>query len=1268
MFQAVRDKAGRKDVATIVSDGLKVLRIEGEALHERAVAYVVEGDGADLVLELQARDTKELDSALSGQRHHGLGWVDFEKRVRKATSGLTIEAARRARGRAHLSSRITPEQLSRLGRLLAAIASDPEVHAAVPEWFGVLAQDVALTCTTTRNDTGPVWTPEQLEAVARAGGLSDDDAVSAVIQLLLARPRENSYTRRPDVACFLRTAQASPYLAARPEAVDAEVRRLGASGKKAFCGFMAVRNAPEPLRGTLAALCADTAKGVRRAADEVVATLPDAEQVRLLAPLLESAPAGALDDVVTRIVGTDGGPAAIEAVLAGRRTASSGAASSGTGHGKGPGRAQDARILVLAKAVERLRALDTAEAQELRLPPYEPLPEVELGRQHVAAAVAHRDTMLAEAHAHRQRMLKEYKSSGRAKGDNWHVQSAERNIASLEQIDTEYLTRLMEVLSGREPASPAPSDKDGRRRYAATLSWLVDCLPKVAPETTLLHLARAARVGSGPHHQLWWLMRGRLDEVSDLRALRDVLVRAGYEDPDARIADLVFQRWWGVEEIPAQRMWAYFAERVGMLDQHLVPRDGYDAHRAPAIVLGILDKFPAAPAPLLPRLSALAMGAARTHRLEAQRVLARHPRVRALAEQGLTDGKSAVRMSAAGWLTNLGDKDALPALRTALGTERREDVRAAFLTALEALGDDIGEHLSPAKLAAEATKGLKKKAPVSMAWFPLDALPDLRWTDGTAVPREIVRWWVVLAVRLKEPSGEGLIARYVSLLDEPSRAALGSYVLRAWIAQDTRGPSAAESREHAEQAAQQQHKWAQHWLSQNPGSSWAQESAAVPLEEHYRRAYKAHQATYLGSATKDKGLLALTVGMPGGELAAAAQHFFKAHPQRRSQADSLVRALAANGDRPAVQLLLAVSRQFKLRTVRELAEELAGQLAEARGWSADQLADRTVQTAGFDADGVLRLSFGEREYTGRITDAFTIELRNDKGKVVKTPPSTPQGADDETRAAYKEARAQLTAGKKELKAVVELQTRRLREAMIQGRTWSAGEWREFVAEHPVMSRLAARVVWLADPGTPAKRAFRPDDGALVAVDDEDVTLGEGADDDGRTVGIAHAVTLAGGNGGADTPEAWREHLADYEVRPLFEQFATAVPETAEGARRVTDRRGWLTDSYTVRGRLLARGYQNGGVQDAGWFYEYTKEHPSAGLVAEIEFTGAFMGNENIPAAIKDLTFRKPGTWGDRGVVPLADVPPVLLAETYADYLDVASAGAYDPAWERKSEY
>ena len=253
--------------------------------------------------------------------------------------------------------------------------------------------------------------------------------------------------------------------------------------------------------------------------------------------------------------------------------------------------------------------------------------------------------------------------------------------------------------------------------------------------------------------------------------------------------------------------------------------------------------------------------------------------------------------------------------------------------------------------------------------------------------------------------------------------------------------------------------------------------------------------------------------MPGGDLAEAAQHYFKANKTRRSQAEALVRALAANGERAAVQLLLAVSRRFRMYTVQEVATALAKDLADRRGWDADQLADRTVQTAGFDDDGILRLDLGSpdddgavrRVFTGRITEKFTLELRDPEGKVVRALPAKRVSDDDD---AYAEAKKQLTASRKELKAVIAMQTQRFAEAMCSERTWGADEWREFVLGHPLMSRLAARLVWVAtlpDGGSagPQVVAFRPGDGgALIGVDDGDVVLPEDA-----TVSVAHAVTL-----------------------------------------------------------------------------------------------------------------------------------------------------------------
>ena len=227
-----------------------------------------------------------------------------------------------------------------------------------------------------------------------------------------------------------------------------------------------------------------------------------------------------------------------------------------------------------------------------------------------------------------------------------------------------------------------------------------------------------------------------------------------------------------------------------------------------------------APAAALPQLSSLALGEDKEHRRTAQDILSTNPGVRGLAEQGLVDGKAGVRISAAAWLTRIGDAAAVPALRAALKKERLEAGRAALLSALKALGDDISADLAPEVLLAEATKGLKKPVPANLNWFPFGQLPQLRWADGAAgpeslVPQDLVRWWVVLACKLKEPGGEGLFALYLSRLDAASRAELGSFVLRAWIAQDTIHPPVEESKAHAESGAQYRYdeyqRMAQHY-------------------------------------------------------------------------------------------------------------------------------------------------------------------------------------------------------------------------------------------------------------------------------------------------------------------------------------------------------------------------------------------------------------------------------------------------------------------------
>jgi hypothetical protein len=203
--------------------------------------------------------------------------------------------------------------------------------------------------------------------------------------------------------------------------------------------------------------------------------------------------------------------------------------------------------------------------------------------------------------------------------------------------------------------------------------------------------------------------------------------------------------------------------------------------------------------------------------------------------------------------------------------------------------------------------------------------------------------------------------------------------------------------------------------------------------------------------------------------------------------------------------------------------------------------------------------------------------------------------------------------------------------------------------------------------------FRPGDGgALIGVDDEDVTL----PDDAR-VSLVHAATL--GDDAESGAPAWRAHLADYEITPLFDQglgsgtsasaaAPDALPDVPDDATVIDTRKGWLSDSFTIRGRATKLGYVRSQAEDAGWFSAYCREYPTLGITVEIEFTGAFLPEENITAAMRELVFRRTGTWGERGRLAIKDVPKVLLAVSYRDYLTVAGGGVFDPDWEKKSQY
>ncbi|WP_431957246.1 DUF4132 domain-containing protein [Nocardia lijiangensis] len=121
------------------------------------------------------------------------------------------------------------------------------------------------------------------------------------------------------------------------------------------------------------------------------------------------------------------------------------------------------------------------------------------------------------------------------------------------------------------------------------------------------------------------------------------------------------------------------------------------------------------------------------------------------------------------------------------------------------------------------------------------------------------------------------------------------------------------------------------------------------------------------------------------------------------------------------------------------------------------------------------------------------------------------------------------------------QIRLLEIAMIQQRTWTGGQHRTSVLDHPFLRHPARRLVWLGfDERANPEVSFR------IAVD------GTATDRDGRTIGVdsariavAHPLQLAG------ELSHWVSHFTDHALRQPFPQLAREVHALTERERMAT---------------------------------------------------------------------------------------------------------------------
>ena len=345
--------------------------------------------------------------------------------------------------------------------------------------------------------------------------------------------------------------------------------------------------------------------------------------------------------------------------------------------------------------------------------------------------------------------------------------------------------------------------------------------------------------------------------------------------------------------------------------------------------------------------------------------------------------------------------------------------------------------------------------------------------------------------------------------------------------------------------------------------------------------------------------------------------------------------LARIGSDVALMHLHGIAQRVRFHGLREKAQGKIEEVADARGLTTDELADRLVPDLGI---GERFLDFGPRRFDVVLADDLSLSLREPDGSARADLPR-PAAGDDPERAA--EAVEAFKALKKDLKVAVTEQRTRLELAMCSGRRWGEAAFRTLLVEHPLLGRLVRGLVWgTYDAGVLLGESFRvAEDGTFASVADASFTLRADA-----RIGIAHRIEL-----GEEATRAWADLLADYRLIQPFEQLGRPVfqPTAAEGASRTLSRADGVRVAPSKILGLDRRGWRRGEAQDGGYALWYEKRL-GPDLVASLALDPGLdpVVREASEQTLGDVTLSSEG--GMAGTVTFGVLAPIAFSELVND--------------------
>ncbi len=356
------------------------------------------------------------------------------------------------------------------------------------------------------------------------------------------------------------------------------------------------------------------------------------------------------------------------------------------------------------------------------------------------------------------------------------------------------------------------------------------------------------------------------------------------------------------------------------------------------------------------------------------------------------------------------------------------------------------------------------------------------------------------------------------------------------------------------------------------------------------------------------------------------------------------------GSDTALTALNGMALKLKFKGLQDRARQLMDLIASDRGMTREQLEDRIVPDLGLDADGGRVFDFGPRRFRFTLSSDLTPELADESGKPLKDLPK-PGAKDDAARAA--EAAAAWKLLKAQLRDALKIQTFRLEEAMVTGRSWPVAEFTSLLVRHPFLTHLVRRLVWDGGEG----RLFRVGDGgAFVNHDGRPVSGVE-------TVRVAHRLRMTHGQVGS-----WRGCFDALDLEPPFPQLEREV-FAPEGMAMATEfvRPAGRIPATKMRGTMEGRGWRR-ALHDHGGISAFVKPYAAAGVTAVVEIEPSIligmMDNEDQTVeAVFFLAGTEPpprgyaeGYYGGGARQRVGDVDAVAFSETVRDLMSLAPAG------------